>query len=187
MIISVIFMIFYDVFLPLQAIIISRGFNLECHCHNGNNIRGDIWIAPPLAVFLCCSHNLRFHCSLAKAKINWKIWAQYTFSRTGFAKKSMCDFVKARWLTVCLSLSLQYSFQLCSCGGGFALPVLLAAHLHPCAAHLHGGHRLLSHALPSRYSVQLTTKAQGAASGGGTWLSLVTNSQLCCCHPSCLL
>ncbi len=28
MIISVIFMIFYDVFLPLQAIIISRGFNV---------------------------------------------------------------------------------------------------------------------------------------------------------------
>lgn len=81
---------------------------------------------------------------------------------------------------MCFSFSLQYSFQLCSCGGGFALPVLLAAHLHPCAAHLHGGHCLLSHAFPSGYFVQLTAKAQGTTCGGGTdttqhLICLVTN------------
>lgn len=71
----------------------------------------------------------------------------------------------------CYSLSLQYSFKLCSCRGGFAVPVLLAAHLHPCATHLHGGHRLLSHAFPSGDSLQLAAQAQGTARGGGTDIS----------------
>lgn len=93
------------------------------------------------------------------------------------------------WLTVCCSLSLQYSFKLCSCCGGFAVPVILAAHLHSCATHLHGGHRLLSHAFPSGDSLQLAAQAQGSACGGGTDISkrsrslphVVTNTST----PSC--
>lgn len=78
------------------------------------------------------------------------------------------------------SLSLQHSFQLCSCGGGFALPLLLAAHLHPCAPHLHGGHRLLPDSFLSGYFIQLAAKAQGTACGGGEdkihLIALVTNT-----------
>lgn len=78
-------------FLPLQAIIISRGFYvyaiLDATVTMEIILEEIIWIAPPLAIFLCCSHNLRFHCSLAKAKINWKIWAQYIFPEQDLLKK----------------------------------------------------------------------------------------------------
>lgn len=64
-------------------------------------------------------------------------------------------------------LSHQHSVQLHARRGGAALPLLLAAHLHPRAARLHAGHRLLSHPLPGGAAVQLSAQAEGAARRGG--------------------
>lgn len=61
----------------------------------------------------------------------------------------------------------QHSVQLYARCGGAALPLLLAAHLHPRAAGLHVGHRVLSHSLPGGAAVQLSAKAEGAACWGG--------------------
>lgn len=69
---------------------------------------------------------------------------------------------------VALSLH-QHSVQLRARGGGAALPVLLAAHLHPSAAWLHAGYSLLSHSLPGGAAVQLFTQIEGAACGGGQY------------------
>lgn len=54
----------------------------------------------------------------------------------------------------------QHPVQLHACSGGAALPVLVAAHLHPGVAWLHVGHRLLSHTLPGGVAVQLTAQTQ---------------------------
>lgn len=61
----------------------------------------------------------------------------------------------------------QHPLQLHARGGGAALPVLLAAHLHPSAAWLHAGYCVLSHPLPGGAAVQLFTQTEGAACGRG--------------------
>ena len=67
---------------------------------------------------------------------------------------------------VCLSV-YQYPVQLLPCGGGFALPLLLAAHLHSCPPGLHDRHRLLSHPFPGWPALQLPPQTEGAACGRG--------------------
>lgn len=61
----------------------------------------------------------------------------------------------------------QHPVQLHARCGGAALPLLLAAHLHPRAAGLHVGHCVLSHSLPGGAAVQLFAEAEGAACRGG--------------------
>lgn len=78
-----------------------------------------------------------------------------------------------RWLMVCVFFSVfclsrhQYPVQLHACSGGAALPLLLATHLHPCAARVDVGYCLLSHSLPGGAAVQLFAEAQGVACGRG--------------------
>lgn len=63
----------------------------------------------------------------------------------------------------CVSFFFQYPVQLHACRGGAALPLLLAAHVHPRAAKLHVGYCVLSHSLPGGAAVQLFAEAEGAA------------------------
>lgn len=76
-----------------------------------------------------------------------------------------------RWLMVSVFFFLvshhQYPVQLHACSGGAALPLLLAAHLHPCAARVHVGYCLLSHSLPGRAAVKFFAEAQGVTCGRG--------------------
>ena len=65
------------------------------------------------------------------------------------------DFESDRWFSLFVSQH-QYPVHLHACGGGTALPLLLATHFHPRASRVHVGYRLLSHTLPGGAAVQLT-------------------------------
>lgn len=68
-------------------------------------------------------------------------------------------------------LSLQHPLELLARRGGSAVPLLLAAHLHSCAALVHDRHRVLPYALPGGTALQLSAETEGAACGGGrSWL-----------------
>ncbi len=54
-----------------------------------------------------------------------------------------------------------------SCHGGSAVPVHLAAHVHPGSATVHDRHRLYANPLHSRAAVQLSVPSQRAAARGG--------------------
>lgn len=56
-------------------------------------------------------------------------------------------------------LYLQYSLPVLPCGRGAALPLCVAAHLHPCAAVGHAGHRVHPHPVPGGPAVQLPAPA----------------------------
>lgn len=85
----------------------------------------------------------------------------------------------------CLSPSLQYPVQLYARSGGSALSLLLAAHLHPRPACLHGGHRLLPHALPGGAPVQLTAQTQRPACGRGWYFMSLSLAFHLCLPLSC--
>lgn len=85
-------------------------------------------------------------------------------------KGSVCEcfcFYRFVLMFVSTFVFLQCFIQLCSCSGGPALPILMAAHLHPCASHFHGGYCLLPNTFPGGHFVQLDAQTKGTSSRGG--------------------
>lgn len=58
------------------------------------------------------------------------------------------------------------------CHSGFAVPVHLAAHLHPSPATFHDGHRLYANPLHCWAAVELSGPSQRAPARGGETVSL---------------
>ena len=73
--------------------------------------------------------------------------------------------IKSIPLSLCLSS--QYSLPVLPCCRGAALPLRMAAHLHPRAAHGYARHRLHSDPVHRRPAVQYPASAHWAAPGGG--------------------